>query len=48
VGLVSGFGSILTWEEPWRGVYGFLLNRDPFPAVELGFLLKKAGDPRAR
>jgi ubiquinone/menaquinone biosynthesis C-methylase UbiE len=48
VGLVSGFESVLTWEEPWRGVYGFLLDRDPFPAVELGFLLRKAGASRAR
>lgn len=48
VDLVSGFESVLTWEEPWRGVYGFLLDRDPFPAVELGFLLKKAEAARAR
>ncbi len=41
VRLVSGFDSELAWEEAWRGVYGFLLGHAPFPAVELGFLLRK-------
>jgi SAM-dependent methyltransferase len=45
--LVSGFGTALTWEEPWRGVYGFLLGHAPFPAVELGFLLMKSEVRRA-
>lgn len=41
-GLVDGFEVVLAWEEPWRGVYGHLLNRAPHAAVELGFLVKKS------
>lgn len=40
-GLVSDFETVLAWEEPWRGVYGFLLDHEPFPALELGFLVRK-------
>ena len=40
-GLVSDFEIVLAWEEPWRGVYGFLLDHEPFPALELGFLVRK-------
>lgn len=41
--LVKGFESVLAWEEPWRGVYGHLLDREPHPAMELGFLVRKPG-----
>ena len=37
------FEVVLAWEEPWRGVYGHLLDRDPHPAMELGFLARKPG-----
>ncbi|MES2638566.1 MAG: class I SAM-dependent methyltransferase [Myxococcota bacterium] len=39
--LVAAFEVVLVWEEPWRGAYRFLMNEEPFPAVELGFLLRK-------
>ena len=39
--LVSVFETVLSWEEPWRGVLRYLQNREPFSAVELGFLLRK-------
>lgn len=41
--LVADFEIQARWEEPWRGVYGYLLGRGPFAAVELGFLLRKRG-----
>lgn len=41
--LVRNFQVVLSWEEPWRGVCGHLLNQDPHPAMELGFLLRKPG-----
>lgn len=41
--LVDAFEVVLAWEEPWRGVYGHLLDREPYPAMELGFLVRKPG-----
>jgi SAM-dependent methyltransferase len=40
-GLLEAFEVVLAWEEPWRGVYGYLLDREPHPAMELGFLARK-------
>jgi SAM-dependent methyltransferase len=47
-GLVDGFEVVLAWEEPWRGVYGHLLDRAPHPAMELGFLARKPGSVDVR
>ena len=45
--LVDGLEVVLSWEEPWRGVYGHLLDREPHPAMELGFLARKPGRDHA-
>lgn len=39
--LTSRFDVVDAWEEPWRGVYRYLLGLEPFATVELGFLLRK-------
>ncbi|MFT5685895.1 MAG: SAM-dependent methyltransferase [Myxococcota bacterium] len=39
--MVSGFETVLSWEEPWRGVLRYLQGREPFTAVEFGFLLRR-------
>ena len=42
--LVAGFELVLALEEPWRGVYGHMLEREPFAATEFGFLMRKPGN----
>jgi SAM-dependent methyltransferase len=42
-GFVDAFETVLTWEEPWRGVYGHMLGHAPDSAMELGFLARKPG-----
>lgn len=45
--LMAPFDVVQQWEEPWRGVYGHLLDRPPHPVMELGFLARKAVDVEA-
>lgn len=44
VALVSPFRTVLAWQEPWQGIYRYLVNEALSDAVELGFLLRRRGE----